>query len=123
MGHVYGNGIFAYFKLLQYSQVSFFQFFICVALLVIYHVNVIVLKGYLGWLFPQACRPSMGYSSLVWEDSPDLCSVGFCRCGCCCIHSYICRTILRCGAVSLCHCGSHVFLFMSGRPFVISQPL
>ena len=32
-----------------------------------YHVDVIVLKGYPGWLFLQACGPSMGYSSLVWR--------------------------------------------------------
>ena len=81
-----------------YINLRFLSFWSsCVTLFIIYHVNVIVFKGYPGGLFLQACRPSTGYSSLVWEDSLDLCSVGFSRCGCCCIHSYICRTILKCG--------------------------
>ena len=114
MGHIFGSGIFVYLTFIQYSHVSFFCFFIWVALFIIYHVDIIVFKGYPGWLFLQTCGPSVGCSSLVWEDSPDLHSVGFSRCCCCCIHSYVCRTSLRCGAVSLSHCVSHIFCLCLG---------
>ena len=119
MGHIFGSGIFIYIKFIQHSHVSFSWFFIWVALFIIYPVDIIVPKGYLGWLFLQTCDPSMGCSSLVWEDSPDLHSMGFSRCCCCCIHGYMCGTILRCGAVFLSHCVSHIFLFVLRRPFVI----
>ena len=118
MGHVFGSGIFVYLKFIQHSHVSFSWFFVWVTLFIIYHIDVVVPKGYPGWLFLQTCGPSMGCSFLVWEDSLDLHSVGFSRC-CCCIHSYVCGTSLRCGAVFLSHCVSHIFLFKSGRPSVI----
>ena len=51
MWHVFVSRIFTYFKFIHYSQVSFFWFFICVTLLIIYHVHVIVLKGYMGGCF------------------------------------------------------------------------
>ena len=118
MGHSFGSGIIIYLKFIQYSHVSFSWFFIRVALIIIYHVDVIVPKGYPGWLFLQTCGQSMGCSSLVWEDSLDFHSMGVCRC-CCCIHGYTCGTILRCGAVFLSHRVSHIFLFVLRRPFVI----
>ena len=108
---------------IQYSRVSFSWFFIWVTLFVICHVDIIIFKGYPGWLFLQTHGPSAGCSSLVWEDSLDLCSVGFNRCCCCCIYSYVCGTSLRCGAVSLSHHVSHVFLFVSGRPSFICWSL
>ena len=121
MGHVFRSEIFIYLNFIQYSHISFSWFFIWVALFVIYHVDVIVSKGYPGWLFLQTCRPSMGCSFLVWEDSLDFHLVGFSRC--CCIHGYVCGTSLRCEAVSLSYCVSHVFLFVSRRPFVICWSL
>ena len=123
MGHVFGSGIFIYLKFIQYSHITFSWFFIWVALFVIYHVDVTVFKGSPGWLFLQTCGPSMGCSSLVWEDSLDLHSVGFSRCCCCCIHGYVCGTSLRCGAVSLSYCVSPIFLFVLRRPSVICWSL
>ena len=119
MRHIFGSRIFIYLKFIQHSHVSFSWFFIQVTLFIIYHVDVVVPKGYPGWLFLQTRRPFTGCSSLVWEDSPDFHSVEFSRCCCCCIHGYVCGTILRCGAVFLSHLVSHIFLFVSRRPFVI----
>ena len=110
MGHVFGSVIFIYLKFIQYSRISFSWFFVWVAFFIIYHVDVIVFKGYPGWLFLQTCWPSMGCSSLVQEDSPDFQSVGFSRCCCCCIHSYVCGTSLRWGSVLELLCESHIYV-------------
>ena len=115
MGHIFGSGIFIYLRFIEHSHVSFSWFFVWVTLFIIYHVDVIVPKGYPGWLFLQTCRPSMGCFSVVQEESPDFHSIGFCRC--CCIHGYVCMASLRCGTGFLSHCVSNIFFFCVEEAF------
>ena len=90
---------------------ALFWFLIGIAIFIIDHIYIIVLKYYPGWLSSQACQPSMGYLSFVQEDPPDLSSGGLGRCCCCCgVHLYVCGTVFRCGAVSLSCWASHACL-------------
>ena len=100
VGHIFGSWVFSYFKFVKYPYVSLLQFFVGVTLFSIHHVNVIVSECYPGWLFLETCRPSVGHSSFVQEDSPDFHTMGLCSC-CCDIHSNVVRTSLRCGTGSL----------------------
>ena len=51
VGHIFLSGIFVYFKFIEYPYISFLWFLIWVTFFPIYHVYVIVSKGYLRWLF------------------------------------------------------------------------
>ena len=51
MGHVFRSGIFIHFKFIEYSYVSFLWFLVWVTFFTIYHLNVIISKGYPGGCF------------------------------------------------------------------------
>ena len=123
VGHVFQSGIFVHLKFVEYPYILFLRFFVGVTFFTIYHVDIIISKGYPGWLFlvDMWAIHRVGHS-FVWEDSPDFHLMGLCR-YCCCIHGYVGRTSLRCVVVSLSHCVFYIFLCMLRGPFIIRWSL
>ena len=103
MRYILGCGIFAYPQFILDLGVPLPQFFIVAGLFIVNYIDVIVFECYPGWLSSKTCWPSTGYFSFVQENPPDFSSVGLGRyCCCCCgICQYVCRAVLRCGALFL----------------------
>ena len=57
LGHVFGSRIVLDFWFVLNLRVPLFWFFLGIAISIIDHINVIILKCYPGWLSSQTCWP------------------------------------------------------------------